>query len=55
MVPTFISVMEGRCPCCLKPICDSLTTKKDILFEQVKTLNPKAEDFHAGYLRRLFK
>jgi hypothetical protein len=52
MYPFYVAIMNGTCPCCKKPNCSSLETKKDMLFEQVLKLKPAAEEFDAVQLTR---
>lgn len=47
MYPFYVGIMNGTCPCCKKPNCSSLESKKKMLFEQVIKLNPAAEEFDA--------
>jgi hypothetical protein len=47
MYPFYVAVMNGTCPCCKKPNCSSLESKKGMLFEQVLKLKPAAVDFDA--------
>lgn len=47
MFPFYVAVMNGTCPCCKKPNCSSLESKKGLLFDQVLKLNPSAVDFDA--------
>jgi hypothetical protein len=45
MYPFYVAVMNGTCPCCKKPNCASLESKKGMLFEQVLKLKPAAGEF----------
>jgi hypothetical protein len=47
MYPFYVAIMNGTCPCCKKPNCSSLESKKGMLFEQVLKLKPAAEEFEA--------
>lgn len=50
MNPIFVAIMDGSCPCCKKPTCLSFESKKEMLFNEVLRLNPKAKAFDAGNL-----
>ena len=45
---TLVSVMEGRCPCCGKPNCPSLSTRGEELLAQVCELDSFKEKVSAG-------
>jgi hypothetical protein len=45
MYPFYVAIMNGTCPCCKKPNCSSLESKKGMLFEQVLKIKPAAEEF----------
>lgn len=55
MEPLTLSIMNGSCPCCLKPTCSSLQSSKEALFNQFISMKKNAIEFAAGNPRVLLR